>query len=103
MIQRYIKLTILVDTHDSVSQLPTIPALLRKWFQNLNRLATMDLGEVMTNGLKASKDIAYDTVWVELWQPRGWRTLGLHSISEDVYILAVACYQQHQSSVQRMS
>ena len=103
MSQRYIKLTILVDTHNSVCQLPTVSALLRKRFQNLDRLAAMDLGETMTNGLKASKDMAYDTVWVELWQTRGRCTPGLHNVSEDVYILAAAYYQQHQHSVRHTS
>jgi len=61
----------------------------------------MDLGEAMTNGLEASGNLAYGTVRVESRQPWGWCTFGLHSVSEDVYILAVAYYryQQHQHSV----
>ena len=88
-----------MDTHNSVGQLPTIPALLWKWLQNLDRLAAMELEEAMTNGLKASGNLAYGTVRVELWQPWGWCTSGLHNVSEDVYILAAAYYQQHQHSV----
>ena len=79
-----------MDTHNSVGQLPTIPALLRKWLQDLDRLAAMNLVEDMTGGSKPPTILTHDAIWVKLWQP--WRgcTAGLHNINEDVYILAVA-------------
>ena len=47
----------------------------------------------MTNRLSISVRITYDAIWVELWQPWRGGASGLHDVSKDVYILAVAFYQ----------
>jgi len=45
----------------------------------------------MTNKSAISIEITYDTFWVKLWQPGRGGTPGLHSVSKDIYILAVTC------------
>lgn len=89
-----------MHTHDSVGQLPTISTLLWEWFQYLDRLTTVDLGEVVTNGLIAIENVAHDAIRIELWQPWGRCASWFHNVSKDIYILAVACYWQHQPSAQ---
>ena len=80
-----------MHTHDSVGQLPTISTLLRKRFQNLDRLTTVDLGEVMTNRLNTIGNVAHHAIWIELRQPWGRCASWLHDVSKDIHILAVAC------------